>query len=150
MATCTGVSAAAAVESICPPATSGNEARLWRRLLRNSRRSVWYTTSTTLLQPSKQTSWTRSCRADAVPQRQPRFMTRPSRVASHRDPNCESAIHRGKNSVVGPARGLYAALSIALLFGPAHHSVIHDTCGPAMQLRYPDSAFIYNAANVTA
>ena len=41
---------------------------------------------------------------------------------------------QGNNSVVGPARGLFAALSIAHPFGPAHHSVIHDSDIPTRHL----------------
>jgi hypothetical protein len=45
---------------------------------------------------------------------------------------------------VGPACGLVAALSIADLFWPADHSVIHNVYGTPTHLRYPDSACISN------
>lgn len=154
-AICTGVGAAGGVESICPASTSGTECAVWRRLLRDAHRSVWCTTSLPLSgtqhrhhEPS--TTTTRCCSAtDAASQRRPRAPRLPhhaSRATSTRAR--EHAIHQGNISVVGPARGLYAALSIAHLSGPADHGVIHNTCGPAMRLRYLDSACIDNA-NVT-
>ena len=112
--------------------------KLWRRLLRDSRRKlvVWYTTSITRAIHTRTTLQLWRCIPTAV-------TLHHTRVASHLEPSHESAFHQGMNSVLGPARGLCTALSITLLFGPAHHGVIHDACGSLMRLRYPDSAFIY-------
>jgi hypothetical protein len=85
---------------------------------------------------------------NSVPQQHPRLSRAlNTRRRLHRLPQGRESDIRlawGANSVVGPARGLVAALSIADPFGSADQSVIHNVYGTPTHLRYPDSACVCN------